>query len=293
MRQDWKLFSWCGISFLIPEKWSVGKIQGDEREGSLRIDDPFVERIQLIWKRTPPGQIAKFVDRQIHEIEKKAQKKKLPLSVKRDLNYPIDKKLKGEFFYWKADSQAYNLCLQTGGKHNRVVFLRILGNLDEELEPKIVKITSSLKVERDSPRCRWALFGLDVAVPQQFRMDGYHLLAGHVRLDFSAQDQRLQVNKFSLGQIVLEKEPLGDWVRERFKPVFKRFRLTPEEKSIHKHPGLAMQGKRRGFLARHLNRDKIHLYAWFCPKVNNILVVMDRYKNTCDVKKVVDNVRCH
>lgn len=292
-QQDWKLLSWCGISFFIPQKWSVGKIQGDETEGSLRIDDPLVERIQLIWKRTPPGQIGKFVDRHLREIQKKARKKELQFCAKRNLKHPINKRFEGELFYWKADSQVYNLCLQTGGKHNRVVFLRILGNLEEDLESKADRIVSSLKLERELPYRHWALFGLDVTVPQQFRLDGYHLLAGHVRLNFTTGDQRLQVNKFSLGQIVLEKQPLEDWVLERFKPELKRFKFATEREPIHKHLGLAIQGERRGFLARYLKGDKIHLYAWFCPEANNIFVVLDRYKKACDIKKVVDNVLCH
>ncbi len=271
----------------------MGKIQGDETEGSLRIDDPLAERIQLIWKETPPGQIAKFVDRHIHQVEKQARKKKLQISVKRDLKYQVSKKLEGEFFYWKADSQAYNFCLQTGGKRNRVLFLRILGNSDEDLEPKALRITSSLKVERDSPRCRWAIFGLDVTLSREFHLDGCNLLAGHVRLNFSAEDQRLQINKFSLGQIVLEKQSLENWVLQRFKPELEGFKLTVEEKQIYKHQGLAIQGEKKGLLSWHLKKNKICLYTWFCPEANNILVVLDGYKKLCSIKKVVDNVLCH
>jgi len=293
VQKGWKTFGWCGMTFMIPERWAPGRIEGDEREGSLRIDDPLMERINLRWKLTSAGKIGLFIDKHIHEIKRQARKKGIDLVVKRRLDYPLGKRFHGEFFHWKADLQAYNLCFQTGGKTNRVIFLRILGKLDEDIHAQAKKIASSFRVSVDSRPKRWALFGLDVTIPGDFKMEGYSLLAGSVKITFSRRGQELTVNKFSLARTVLREESLKDWVLRHFKGELKNFGCDIKEREIHGHPGLMVAGERKGLLTRKFWKRKALLYCWFCQDSNKLLVILNKFQREDEIEEVARGVLCH
>jgi hypothetical protein len=305
---DWVPFGWHGIGIEIPAEWNPGKIGGDAKSGSVRLDDATAIRMELEWREARgDDRVGLIVDRYVEGLAKNAQKEGRKLSVERGaecpgLSLPHMRAL--EYFEWESESQVQTLACYSEAS-DRLLFLRIMGAPDESLEGLAPRILNSLTdTAPDQPRA-WSLFDLAVTSPADYALESYELKSGHIQLSFEKGASSLRFDRLSLAGMLLRDRSLDDWYRDFFRKDIKHVDLETQEADISGHPGLVLSGFPKGRWRALLMplpfwrvrpRRRLEGRAWACAEANKIYVVQafwKRREDAPDIEACAAGVRCH
>jgi len=283
-----KRFAWMGISFLIPENWSLGKYEGTFDEGTLRIDDLEQERMTVMWKRVKASDPDRVVQKHLKEAQKQAKKQKLPFESKRGLRrLPRD----GEMFWWKSDMQAYNICMIEDRERPRVVFIRLLARADEEMKSYANVLCDSLKADDGQKQFRWAVFGLDVRLPREMIPNEFSFKTGCIRLGFEQKRESLVIEKMAPANVVMQGLSLFDWLQRARRKELEIYSFTGDEEEIQGHEAAFFTGKAKKRWNRGCNR--FDLWGWVCDKENRLYAVFHQYRKEARMEFDVSKIACH
>ena len=251
MEENYKIFGWRGINFEIPHNWGVGLINDTEKKGYLRFDDLKITRLELEWRKISNSfSLEKIIGRYIDILGKKAKKSGLKLEIKRNLKIASLKEKTGEFFYWKADYQSYNLICYCS-KSSRLIFLRILAKLEENLEDvsrRIFKTFHTCSTDKNL----WSVYDLQCKVPVDFKLFDYSFKTGDVELSFKRKNDFLSIKCISLANVLLRNKNLKSLFQELCKNYLKGFKCEIFEKEKE----VRMEGRKRIFF-KTLNNEII------------------------------------
>ncbi len=304
---DWVDFGWQGVRLHVPAEWSLGKVDGNHKNGYVRLDDTSVVRLEVEWRESPPARrrrlpIEDLVTKYLSNLEKKAEKTGLEFSVQRQARFLKDKRwLEGEeyeTFTWEADYRAYNLarvCKQCG----RIVLLRVLGKPEEgDMEGVAEEIFRSMQDHPVDGSVFWRVYGLEFIVPEEFSLSEHKLRSGNIELTFEKTDHVCRVQRLSLANQLLKGTDLTSWHRNFFKKQLRDLNHDTNETSVQDHAGLAVEGRPRSRWRQFLRplpflnprpRQYLDGRVWHCETTNKICVVDHLYKkkderdDLCDV----------
>ena len=80
----WAALGWQGFLMRVPSEWNPGRLTGDFKTGSLRVDDAEVVRMEMEWREAQGDvSVSGVVDRFVEGLTKEVQRKKADLVIKR------------------------------------------------------------------------------------------------------------------------------------------------------------------------------------------------------------------
>ena len=304
----WTWFGWQGLSFPVPEEWNLGKITGDARSGSVRLDDGEVVRVEAEWRELEgrvPG-VTTLVDRYVEKLTKRASKSGARIEVKRRVQLIPEGSLPDkdwEVFVWRGEARAYNLawrCRTCG----RIGLLRVFAKGSEDIGRYAGRIFSNLEDHPTEGRRLWGIYGMVLMVPEGFKLEEHSLRTGHIRLAFKEGGRTLTVDRVSLADIMLRGRTLKDWFLDFFDKSLRDFeRPSFEGTTFLGHPGLRVFAppkklwKRPFFPTFDRVRRSLFLRGciWRCDDTNTLWAVIATSKERDDLlaEEVTKDVSCH
>lgn len=305
---DWTPFAWQGIYLKVPTDWNPGKIVGDSKSGSVRLDDPQSVRLELEWKESSEvNQVTHLVDRYVEGLAKNAQKQKHSLNVQRRAHCPglnLPNMQYVEYFIWTSNLQVHTLVCYSPIT-NRLLFLRVMGYPNENLEKILAPLFNSLKDHSHDTPQTWALYDLICNSPPNYALETSELKSGHLRLRFQLGSNIVQIDRISLAEILLKKRSLDDWFLDFFKKEIRHILFDIEETKLQEHIGLRVWGRPKSRWYSLLQplpfwniRPRLHLEGrvWTCPNSNKIYSVQTFWKkpeNAPNIDACWRGVICH
>jgi hypothetical protein len=304
----WVPFGWHGIRLDIPAEWNPGKIVGDRKSGSVRLDDATTIRMEIEWREAHgDNRITLIVDRFVEGLAKTAQKQKTGLHVERNaecpgLNLPDMHPM--EYFIWESDARVYTLTCYSSAS-DRFLFLRIMGRPDEDMADFLARLFNSLEDSPPDGPHTWALFDLVFTSLPGYALESYDLKSGHLCFRFEQGRNTLQVDRLSLAKTLLKDRTHADWYRDFFRKDLRHLVFETEEATTAGHPGILVQGRPKSRWRALLHplpfwhvRPRLHLNGrvWACPESNKIYAVQSYWKkadDAPDIEACCRNVLCH
>jgi hypothetical protein len=307
--KDWTPFGWQGFLLRVPTEWNPGRISGDFKSGSVRLDDAEVVRMELEWREAGGDvSISGIVDRFVEGLAKDAQRKKGRLEIKRRFDLPgAGDRPSGseqETVFWETDCRVYALVRRCAAS-NRIAFVRIIGRRDEDLAEVARDVLLTLEDQAPEGPRRWALYDLLCDIPPGFDLETCTLRSGHIQLRFTHGQSTLRVDRLSMAGILLKERPVQAWFEDFFNKELRDLDCTFKPYLDQRHRGIHASGNPRSRWRTILSplpllnvRKRLALdgCAWHCPESNKIYAVLTLYQkkeDTIPVEEVCRGVVCH
>lgn len=289
----------------IPAEWNPGRISGDFKAGSVRLDDAEVVRMEVEWREAQgEASVSGIVDRFVEGLTREVQRKKGRLEIQRRSplagGRPAEEEQ--EAIFWEADCRVHALVRRFS---NRVAFVRVIGRLDEDLSGVARDIFLSLEDRSREGERRWALYDLLCDIPPGFELETSALRSGHIQLQFARGQGILRVERLSMAGILLKERSLRGWFEDFFHKELRDLNVSFHPCQVRGHGGIRVSGSPKSrwltmwsplplFSVR--KRLALSGCAWHCSESNKIYVVLAFYKREGDsipVEEVCRGVVCH
>ena len=287
----WNRFGWQGISFLKPKEWELGRVEGDEERGYLRLDDHIFNRMELRWqKQTLSLSPEKVLAKCIRDLERKAKRQKIDFKVMHKSDYQT-KTIKGKYFMY---SNAVNLVAQCKNS-SRLLIACVFGKRGEHIEKKAEKIFRSLRNHTGDDETLWAVFDFGFTTPCELKLSKHSFLSGHLRLDFLRAEDSFIFEQLSIADILLKGKSISQWAREFCRSQFRNVDIEvgyPREGSSEE--GIYTVGREHGKV-RFIKKRFFRSFFWHCQRTNHIFGVAELVtrKDKACLDKLVSGVKCH
>lgn len=332
-----QLLGWQGLTSIIPADWNLASFTGDLSKGNFRIADDDGLRMEVFWER-PKGtpNIERSIELLLTNIERTARKNKQefeaienPKLIPRSRKEHADKEQLLNFG-WKGDpnnevAHGWGASWHCAAS-NRVIVAHVIGRGVENLEKTrrlAAEVLSSIESKSKGGWQTWSAFGMQLEIPEEFRLTGAKLQTGRLEFDWERvtppmplsflsprewqkRPERIGLRRLSAANVVLEVDSLEEWARRVASGMFKKFRFGDfEETVILGEPGLfakgALKDYRRQFLGWMLDRvlrrpaGPPELMVWHNAADNKIFVLMcDLWSINSRVKTdVLDSLESH
>jgi len=290
----WNQFGWQGISFLKPDSWEIGKVEGGENKGHVRLDDQFFSRLELWWQRQGREvSLEKSLTRHLRDLRRKAGRAKIDFRVLENRDY-ASKTFKGKYFIWEGDFRAINIMVQCN-KCWRVVLIRILGKRGEDIKEKAKMLFNSLRDHINGNKMSWSVFDFQFTTPPELRLNQHSFLSGHLKLNFLRDRDNFIFERLSTANIILKEKNISQWARDFCESQYRSVDIgvnfsregVPEE-------GVYTIGRERGKIKFFKKRFFKSLF-WHCHATNHIFGIIElvRNRDASYLDNLASGVRCH
>jgi len=303
-----KRFSWDGVSLRIPPDWELGAISKSEKSTYIRLDDEENIRAEIRWSRTKKRlDIDKSLLNYLSTLRKEAKKEGKHFESEEGIRLLSDKEIGDEreirTFRWESGGQAYGFVMYCNVCRKSTI-VQLFYPADRTYKSQASQI---LKTFEDHPRgdmVPWSLYGLAFWVPAKYELENYDLQSGHIRFLFRYGKKRLEVERWSMANVLLKGKGLERWWSEIVD--------MKERDMVYDLEPRVMKGHSEAFVMRSKGRKlRLHLppfmsrrpryyrnwdsLVWHCEDDNKIFTVgwtkdgeIER-----DAELVADMMECH
>jgi hypothetical protein len=268
-------------------------------------------QIQRFFRRGPEPMasvnLRDNLDRLIKETAKAAKKSKATFD-----STVKSEKIEGE----NGERRAMNFSWVGAGKGqgkiwhctecDRIMMAQVVGmQKDQSAIPSIAsQLFSTLQDHGRNGLDLWALYGLELEVPDTFRLESQQILSGHQRLVFGHGGERIYVNRWGLANMALRKFTLAEWFKHHAATRTDKF-TEQECTSASGHPIHRWSGKIGiGAKLRALRESKGSLKPmpavydggiWLCEASNRIYTIetLMGSRSTPVWEEIVSRCACH
>lgn len=307
---EFTVAGWQGITVEVPPGWNIGAISGDEAGGYVRFDDDTMPRLEIKWSsETGFVNLEAVIDRYLRDLRKGRKKGQPEVEVERDVQLMGRGRRKGspvKCFRWRAEAEGYGaawVCKDCG----RTVIAQVMSEADrgEAARELAARVLLSIRDHPTDDWVLWSAYGLSCQVPRSFRLTGQKLMAGLIEMTFARDTETIRVARWGMASVLLKKRDLAQWLGAEEAKTFRKHAATPQDATIHDHPGLHITG---GVIAgvqlllrfwRHctgkLYADRLVGRAWHCQPTNKLYYVetfVDR-ANVGLADQLVERIQCH
>jgi hypothetical protein len=265
---------WQGVRFTLPPEWNVTGFSMDRDSGYLRVDSPGsgTMTVQIRWTnasrpnegpptgytflapyvrrlfRRPPPPIPKpdlksSLEKMLKETEKQAKKAKSPFesSIKPERTEGENDERTAMNFSWSGAGRGQGKIWHCA-HCQRIVIAQIVGMAKDGNAMAAVasQLFSSLHDHSENGYDLWALYDLQVEVPEDFRLETQELKAGYLHLAFGRGGEKIVVDRWGLANLTRKKFTLAEWFQNNAMVNLKR--LSKEEPEIQGHTGVRFSG---------------------------------------------------
>jgi hypothetical protein len=315
--------AWQRIVLNAPASWSLVAASGDERAGSIRVEQTgpdegaVIVGIELRWSRIKQAQTADMLDKRIKPLLDAAEKTAKRIGADAGAAvapYEDSRRLERDCvreFSWRADSAAIGRiwrCSECG----RLVIAQVHGRPGTRFRDRARAILGGIECHNiEVGWTRWALYGLDVSVPADFTLTAQQLMNIYIELRFTRGKggkigETLTVEQWSAANVQLKGAYLDEWFETKGQAVHQSLTLDKVESEIHGHPALDMTGRRTGLMywmgdaskslaAMQLPASHYSAIGWECAASNKVYLVqtLTVRKDEDTAREVAERIRCH
>ena len=265
----------------VPLDWELGAFDGDQSSGYLRLDDMFVPRVEIRWKRSSRyNDINQATERYLKSLQKSKnplQRQPTPLTLA--IDWPND--LQVRCYRWKGQYEcvaAVMQCLTC----KRISVVQIFFPEGTFSAAVYKRILSSLHDHNPADVAYWDFYLMHVRTPSSWKLLGHKFNPGYAELSFSGPGKlQADFRRWGPASVILQDSDLEQWARENSPQSLKA-------DSIHTHTldGDLAQITRRnasgllGPLCRAFGRGPAirkalywHGTAWHCPSSERLWMV--------------------
>lgn len=291
---EWNQFAWQEISFVKPQEWDLGAVEGTEDKGYLRLDDHILSRLELRWQKQVRGvAMEKVLARHLRDLKRKAGKRKIDFKILNKKDYRTEG-VQGIYFIWEGDFRAVNVLRQCK-KCWRLILVTVLGKKGGNIEKEAMKIFNSLRDHTNGNKVPWSVFDFHFTTPPELKLNGHTFLSGHLKFDFLHGEDSFIFEQLSVANIVLKGKSLSQWVSEFLKSQFKSVDIEviyPREGNSEE--GIYIKGREYGKV-RLFKKRFLKSFFWHCQKTNHIFGVAELIKKQEESRldSLVSGVKCH
>lgn len=312
----WVRFGWQGITCRVPPEWSLGAIGGDNKQGYLRLDDAERSRLEVKWNRQEAN-LERALEKYLRAMSRPRGMghRRITAEVKRGEKVVSNRALPGkrpEGFTWQDGPELSGAgVIWYCPECRRTVFGQVRGYGREDAVALARKVFGSMEDHATAGRQLWALYGLEVEVPENYYLVSQSLMAGYLELCFQSGRRRLRVGRWGLAETVLAGGGLQEWFEGKSVNRKSELRWQPNDSIVKGHAGLGLEGKSRrpavqlyravsGPAWRRLGRGDPREtvdgrgWLWHCPETNRIYLVESVYAAEAELlEQVLETIICH
>ncbi len=314
---DWTLFGWAGIQIELPTSWEISGINGDEKNGYLRLDDDEMPRLELKWtkSRKKKPDLHKTLD-EYFKLVRKNYKRGVNVSFRRNVNPIKDedylKKCTVLGFSWKGSIRANGLIIHNP-KTKRITIIQVMGHLKENWRPTVLRIFKSISDQGDPDLTVWSAYGLRLAVPKTYKLERQKLLSGYLLFAFTrGRNRKISVERYGPAEVLLneysaEENQLETWFRARYAKAIRGygFEVTPYTENEDERITFVGQQTRLYdnvplspvlIFDKILIRTRLVFHIWHCHTMNRIYVVQAIGRSDASeelAQEVAESIHCH
>jgi hypothetical protein len=286
----WTTVGWHNIFLEAPEDWAIGALSGDVSTGYLRLDDAEMPRVEIRWESSKSSEpIDRVVERYLHTLTKKRDKKAPPIKVRRNVDLVREEKQQEsrvfEGFHWSVESadpiQAYGM-LWRCGVCSRTVFIQILGRESASLLRTALRIIQTLEDHPENDRSVWSLYGMRFDVPASYTLTEHQLMTGRLMLRFRRDKEEMLLERLSLADMHLENRSFEKWLEQTTEgDVADRGVITEEESGHHAVFWVSGEAVDPATVHKYLRwlpwrrpcRRPFRRLGWHCPETNRLFTL--------------------
>lgn len=300
MAEKMATVGWQGITLKAPEDWSLVGVSGDDKKGYFQVDGPVSSVLQVKWAPAmgkKPDLMAKAREF-LSSLEKARKKQKFSSTLKEDKR---DENTVN--FSWRAQELGQGR-LTYCPDCDRVVIAQVVYTREENVSGVVPLILGSLSDHGEDGWSTWALYGLEFAVPKNYRIEKNVFMSGYLCLSFRKGQKTITVERWGLANTMLNEYEMEDWYRKDALPDIKGYRVKLEQETVQEHDGLVLSGRRAGIkqmlkaaafsLTLHPHPGLISGYVWHCGESNRLFSVRATHTEGDDIaENVRDSITCH
>jgi hypothetical protein len=251
-----KLLAWEGVGLYVPQRWEIGRHEGDHRRGFFRVDDESRVVIQARWWTAErPISIDDLVRehvRNVHGRQEPAPRFKRTEGL--DLGRWTDERavaFEAELEGGACPGARELLVLWQRTSNARVLMLRFLIERGQPDRARIRAMLSGLRLQGAEESRDFAALDFAVCCPPGYAMNKGVLKAGVCYLEFRQGRHRLALRRFStadavMGVAVPDLDDLERWCRRTYAAEFYDMRYQiGRATDPARRPLLRLTGKRR------------------------------------------------
>jgi hypothetical protein len=282
----WETLAWQGVTLRVPPDWNIGAIGGDRTQGYLRVDGPEMPRLEIKWA-TSKGfvDVAGIVDKYLADLGKKRKRGDPEVKVDREVEVVSKRQMRKKdltCFGWRAETQGYGAawyCQQC----ERSMITQVMAPAGEDGKSLAAEIIAGLE---DHPRggwVRWAVYGMQMQAPEDFRLENQKLMAGLIELSFERQGEQIVGARWGMANVALRNQSLEQWAKAELSQRHKGIKLSFEPTEFREHPALAVSGEHgspvrrvQGFVMHCLRKsfpEYVRGVVWHCEPTNKLFYV--------------------
>lgn len=314
-RERWSTIGWQGITLQVPEDWFPAALGTERTTGYLRVQSAEGPSVEVKWF-SPRGavEIEKEIAKYRRGLERAARKQRQTIEWRDKPKVPIrearpDKRRR--FFGWRAESPERGTLSQALGVMwycrtcGRVVIAQVSGPAGQEGTLLASSILNRIEDHGHAGMELWSLYGLQVGIPEGWRLEKHQLMAGYTMLQFRRGDRVLRAERWALANVALKEATLQEFVRGKSRKFWKDFRLMATDVAWQGHAGVRFCGPTRrlylrvkagiGRLFKRPVADTLSVCAWHCNVENKIFAlhaIHPKGENS-EGEKVLHSLRCH
>ncbi len=314
---DWTLFGWAGIQIELPTSWEISGINGDEKNGYLRLDDDEMPRLELKWakSRKKKPDLHKTLD-EYFKLVRKNYKRGGNVSFRRNVDLIKDEDFLEDCtvlgFSWKGSIRANGLIIHNP-ETKRITIVQIMGRLKENWRPTVLRIIRSISDRGDPELTVWSAYGLRLAVPNNYKLERQKLLSGYLLFAFTrGRKRKISVERYGPAEVLLnefdsEENQLETWFRRRYAKAIRGygFEVTPHNENGDERITFVGQETRLYdnvplspvlIFDKIFKRMRLVFYMWRCHHTNRIYVVQAIGRSDTSeelAQEVAESIHCH
>lgn len=329
---------WQGIRCILPPDWNVTGLSLERDTGYLRVDAPAnsAMTVQIRWSNVAKSargatNLYDFLTPRIRRWRKIPD----PPVLKPDLKANLEKMLKETAKQAKKGKAAFESSQKTErveGEHgersaihfnwqgagrgqgkiwycatcHRIVVAQVVG-LNKDAAGMNAVASQLFATLHDHPEDGfdlWALYDLQVGIPEDFRLEAQRLLSGHLHLEFGRGAERILLDRWGLANVALKKFTLAEWLHNHAPVNLARMERS-EVETERGHTALRYTGslpalarvralkEGRGSLRRFPTRYTGGI--WECAQTNKIFAIQIQHNRRTEGlwEQVVERCDCH
>lgn len=252
-----KLLAWEGVGLFVPQRWEIGRHEGNLRKGFYRVDDDARIVIQLRWwSASAPVPIARLVEQHARNVSSRRGGPLAQFRERPDLRLPAGPGDPAAVFAATLEpreggAESEILALWQRPAVKRVVVARFLAQGGRPTAGQVRVMLSGLRLQGPEEERDWALHDLAFKTPPGCVLRQSHLYAGVACLNFALGRQEFALRRFSAADAVMGTAAPGvadleRWCRRIYALEFydMRYQVAPFQDPLGR-PGLRLTGSRR------------------------------------------------
>jgi len=331
------VIGWQGVRCMLPPDWNVTGFSMDRENGYLRVDAPapgtmtvqirwsnaarvqkgppnlytfLAPRFRKLFKRpdaaVPKPDLKANLEKILKETAKQAKKAKAGFesTIKPEKTEGDDDERTAINFSWNGGGRGQGKIWYCAVCH-RIIVAQVVGMPKDQTAMALIasQLFATLHDHSIDGYDRWALYDLQVDVPDDFHLEDQKLLSGYLHLGFRRGSERILVDRWGLANVTLKKFTLDAWFRNH--ALVKLKRLPKDERSLHGHecehytgsiPAIARiraLRETKGALRRFATRYESGI--WECPNTNKLYAIQVAHnKRSVGLwEEVAERCDCH